>query len=324
MIKGEILQMDKKYSFGTVSERDMDMLFLNVFGTDKGFLQLFISKTDLPESDYEVKEIYLSKADKDGESDITVVIESEGKKIGILVEDKIDAIAMPRQPERYITRGEKGINNKEYEVFYSFITCPKKYYSNNEAAQKYPYHVMYEEIRDYLKEKTDPVYRIYYEEISQAIEKAKRPPKVEIDEKANLFFRGYKDYQEANYPELNLTTKRESNGYWAHYTTRFGIVYLYHKISDGKVDLTFNRAAKHIDKLSLVADWLKKNDIADATATVTGMAGAIRVIVPKLNMHIPFDENDEYDIEVCFKTISSLIEAVNVFGVASEVSDLKK
>jgi hypothetical protein len=41
-------------------------------------------------------------------------------------------------------------------------------------------------------------------------------------------------------------------------------------------------------------------------------------------MHIPFDENDEYDIEVCFKTISSLIEAVNVFGVASEVSDLKK
>jgi hypothetical protein len=39
---------------------------------------------------------------------------------------------------------------------------------------------------------------------------------------------------------------------------------------------------------------------------------------------IRVDETDEYDIEVCFKTISALIEAVNVFGVASEVSDLKK
>ena len=314
--------MDKVYNFGTVSERDMDMLFLNTFGTDKSFLQLFISKTDLPEAEYEVKEIYLSKADKDGESDITVVVESEGKKIGILVEDKIDAIAMPRQPERYIKRGENGIKNKDYEVYYSFIACPKKYYSNNEEAKKYPYCVMYEEIRDYLKEKNDPVYRIYYEEISQAIEKAKRPPRVEIDEKANYFFRGYKDYQEANYPELNLRTKRESNGYWAQYTTGFGAVYLLHKIIDGKVDLTFNKAAHNMDELSLVADWLRKHEIVNATATVTGKSGAIRVMVPKLNMHIPFDENDEYDIEVCFKTISALIDAVKIFRVASEVSNL--
>ena len=54
------------------------------------------------------------------------------------------------------------------------------------------------------------------------------------------------------------------------------------------------------------------------------MAGSLRVIVPKLNMEIPFEENDEYDIEVCFKTISDLIEAMNVFGVAGSVSDLLK
>ena len=48
------------------------------------------------------------------------------------------------------------------------------------------------------------------------------------------------------------------------------------------------------------------------------------VIVPKLNMEIPFEENDEYDIEVCFKTISDLIEAMNVFAVAESVSDLLK
>lgn len=312
-----------KCDFGTVSERDMDMLFMNAFLTDKGFLDLFLTKTDIPKADYDICEIYLSKADKDGESDITVIIGSSGDKYGILIEDKIDAIAMPEQPERYIKRGEKGVKNGDYEAFYSFIVCPEKYYKNNEAAQRYPFAVMYEEIRDRFKEKTEPSYSAYYQQISQAIEKAKKPPKVEIDENANRFFRKYKDYQEEKYPQLNLRTKRESNGYWAHYTTRFGSVYLYHKIGDGKVDLTFNKAAEHMDKLETVADWLRRHGIGSVGAVVTGKAGALRVVVPKLNMQIPFEVNDEYDIEVCFRTISELIEAVNVLSVACDISDLK-
>ena len=313
-----------KCDFGTISERDMDMLFLNAFSTDKGFLNLFIGKTDLPKDDYAVSAVYLSKADRDGESDITVIIEAYGIKYGLLVEDKIDAIAMPEQPERYIKRGNRGIKNKDYEKYYSFIVCPEKYFNNNDAAKKYPYAVMYEEIRDYFSKKTDISHTIYFQEISQAIDKAKRPPKVEINANANRFFRKYKDYQEENYPELNLTTKRDSNGYWAHYTTRFGLVYLYHKIEDGKVDLTFNRAANYLDKLEIVANWFRKHGIENVSAVKTGKAGALRVTVPKLNMQIPFEENDDYDIDVCFKTINELIEAVNVFSVANSISDLQK
>ena len=312
------------YDFGTVCERDMDMMFLNAFGIDKGFLQLFTDKTDLPKTDYKVCEIYLSKADKDGESDITVIIESSEGKYGLLIEDKIDAIDMPEQPERYIKRGERGVKHKDYDSFFSFIVCPEKYYKNNDAAKKYPYSVMYEEIRDYLEKKTEPPYVSYYQQICQAIEKAKKPPKVEINENANRFFRKYKDYQEEHYPLLNLTTKRNSNGYWAHYTTRFGVVYLYHKISDGKVDLTFNRASKHLDKLEIVAKWLNQHGFGNVRAVATGMAGTLRVTVPKLDMQIPFEQNDEYDIETCFKTINDMVEAANVFGAASEVSNLLK
>lgn len=313
-----------KYDFGTVSERDMDMLFLNAFATDKGFLELFIKNAKLPKGDYTVSEVYLSKADKDGESDITVIIESSGKKFGLLIEDKIDAIAMPQQPERYIKRGENGKKNKDYDEFYSFIVCPEKYLKNNDAAKKYPNKVKYEEIRDYFSKKSDPAHVVFFQEISQAIDKAKRPPKVEINANANRFFRKYKDYQEEHYPELNLTTKRDANGYWAHYATRFGLVFLYHKISDGNVDLTFNRAGKHLDKLETVANWFRKYGIANVSAVKTGMAGALRVTVPKLNMDIPFEENDDYDIEVCFKTINDLIEAVNVFGIAESISELVK
>ena len=70
--------------------------------------------------------------------------------MGILIEDKIDAIAMPEQPERYIKRGNKAIKNKEYDVFYSFIVCPKKYYDNNDAAKEYPFHILYGSLRSSL------------------------------------------------------------------------------------------------------------------------------------------------------------------------------
>ena len=313
-----------KYDFGTVSERDMDMLFLNAFGTDEAFLNLFIRKAGLPRAKYTVSEVYLSKADKDGESDITVIIQDSKDKYGILIEDKIDAIAMPRQAERYIERGNKGKANNEYKEFYSFIVCPEKYLKNNEEAKKYPYSLKYEEIRDYFSEKTDSVHAIYLQEINQAINKAKRPPKVEINENANSFFKKYKDYQEELYPELNLTTNRKSNGYWAHYTTRFGLVYLYHKIEDGKIDLTFNRAAGYLDKLEIIASWFRKHGIANVSAVKTGISGALRVTVPKLDMQIPFEDNDEYDIEVCFKTINDLIEAMNVFSVAESISEFQK
>ena len=93
-----------KYDFGTVLERDMDMMFLNAFGTDDSFLKLFTNKTKLPKANYKVKEVYLSKSDKDGESDITVIIEAKRVKYGLLIEDKIDAIDMPGQPERYYKR----------------------------------------------------------------------------------------------------------------------------------------------------------------------------------------------------------------------------
>lgn len=55
----------------------------------------------------------------------------------------------------------------------------------------------------------------------------------------------------------------------------------------------------------------------------TGMTGALRVIVPILNNQISFEENDRDEIEICFRTINKLIEAVNVFGVATGISDLK-
>ena len=313
-----------KCIFNGLSEHDMDMLFLQLFSTDSGFTSLFLDTASFNVDSFSIDSIELSKSDpKLGESDITVLLVADTKKIALLIEDKIDAIAMPEQADRYIKRGDKGVKKGEYDSYLSFIVCPQKYYDNNEEAHKYPHYITYEAILEYLRSKDSPAFSTYRQQLEQAIIKAKRPPKIEVDANANRFFRRYKDYQEENYPELNLTTKRDTNGYWAHYTTRFGTVYLYHKIEAGFIDLTFNKASGHIDELTLIAGWLRKHGFDSVSAVKTGKAGALRVIVPKLNNQIPFEENDKDEIETCFRTISRLIEAVNVFGVASGISDLK-
>lgn len=90
--------------FNDVSERDMDLLFLEELASSPKFLQIFLSKTPLKKA--VVCSTEQSKTDVQfGESDMTVIVEEDGDKYGLLIEDKIDAVAMPNQSGRYIERG---------------------------------------------------------------------------------------------------------------------------------------------------------------------------------------------------------------------------
>ena len=99
-------------NYSSVEERDMDTLFLELIGSDKDFLKIFIDKVEkIKGQSFEVQSIELSKSDNHGESDITVIIDGNGIKYGFLIEDKINAITMEEQCNRYTIRGEKGIKN---------------------------------------------------------------------------------------------------------------------------------------------------------------------------------------------------------------------
>ena len=85
----------------TLCERDMDLLFAESALTDSGFCRLLINKAGLDGQCFQIQRAELSKEDSElGESDITIVIEIDGVKYGLLIEDKIDAIAMPDQHGR--------------------------------------------------------------------------------------------------------------------------------------------------------------------------------------------------------------------------------
>ena len=136
-----------EHKFRDILEHDMDMLILEEFTCSNKFAKIFLNKVGIDNAI--VISTWQSKTDNElGESDMTVVFDCDGKKIALLIEDKIDAIAMPEQPSRYSLRGDKGIQDGDYDNYYVFIVAPRQYLDINEKAKEYPNRVSYEELKD--------------------------------------------------------------------------------------------------------------------------------------------------------------------------------
>ena len=112
------------------------------------FQELFLKKINC--QNYQVCKCLHSLSDENGESDITIILENDNRKIGLLIEDKINAIAMPKQYERYILRAEKQKYKGLFDNYYIFIIAPKSYIDSNTEAKKYDNKISYEEILDYI------------------------------------------------------------------------------------------------------------------------------------------------------------------------------
>ena len=303
----------------------MDLLFMESVVTDPGFLREVMNKTELHNCEFEVLDASLSVTDTAlGESDITIIAKAKDKQIAILIEDKIDAIAMPDQYQRYKKRGEKGVKAREYEEFYIFIFCPLKYYENNNEAKKYDYFFSYEDALIYFSQKTDPMSRIRAQRLDQAINKVKNSTETVINERANAFFYQYRLYQKNKYPELDMRTSETSNGWWPHYGTRLGKVYIYHKTQEGFVDLTFPNAASRIEVLEEVAPWMRAHGIANVFALKTGNAATLRIEVPKLKVEEDFECTNQIDLDACLDAVVVLSRFANMVEAIGSLSSLKK
>ncbi len=292
-----------------VQERDMDLLFMQSFSTDPGFADLFVSKTDLVGKPYQVISVELSKRDADlGESDITVILKSEGKKHALLIEDKIDAIDMPQQKERYTKRGEKSVRKREYDSFDVLIVCPEKYHESNAAAKGYDHFVSYEEIYAYFKT-ADSADSVRVQQMKHALQKAKKQSQVQIHDTAVKSFRQYADFQRKYYPSLDLRNRVQSgkvNGWWPHFAANAPSAYISHKTPDGQVDLKFSGKADRIDVLKKIAENLKDDGMENIMAVDTGKSCSLRINVPRIQMATPFEEWNMDDLRICFDAIEKL------------------
>ena len=279
--------------FSDVSEHDMDLLFLEEFVCSEAFLRIFTKTIGIENA--KVLSVHASKTHVSlGESDITVILESNDERIGLLIEDKIDANAMPNQAKRYDLRGQEGIAKGDYDRYFVFIIAPKSYLSNNEEAKKYPYKIAYERILSYFDSLNDLRSGFKIQQIQQAIEKQKKGYQVEIDQAVTDFWKQYSVLQKAKYRNIDLIYNKEikgTNALWPCFRTAIDRLYIYHKSDFGFVDLTFDGCGNRmIEVEQLLSDAVDNYAVEGYSVHKTGKSVAIRINVPVLDFHQSFDE----------------------------------
>ena len=287
-----------EFNIGNVYERDIDLYIINKFLNDSKFKELFLRKINC--QNYQVCKCLHSFSDEHGESDITIILENDNRKIGLLIEDKINAKAMPEQYKRYILRAEKQKHEGLFDNYYIFIIAPKSYIDSNTEAKKYDNKISYEEILDYISGD------VYGESlIKKAIEEKKKGYDVVENKAVTLFWEKYYDLVENKFSDLKLNRiegARGSDANWPIFSTQIKKVKILHKADRGFVDLTFRRVSQYYSEVyDIVKNVLKEN----MTLQKTGKSLAIRIVVPKIDFKKDFKEQEENVIK-CLEVVREL------------------
>jgi len=240
--------------FFNVSENDMDFLIMEEFVCDEGFRKIFTDKANIKSCT--VNSVYHSLSDSDGESDITFIVDVEGIKHGILIEDKINAVTMPKQSERYYERGEKGKQRGDYIDYRVLLVCPNEYWEQHQLDVNAQYEcvVFYEELRDYLGTKGDLRSEYKKEIIEHALHKKKKGYQLFADESVTNFWRNMMQFCEMNYPSLYMSydgQPKGSSSSWIYFKTSIEKMWVVYKSSPGEVVLEYHGANPNFSKENL-------------------------------------------------------------------------
>lgn len=308
------------HKFRDILEHDIDMLILEEFSCSESFCKIFLDKVEIKGA--KLLMTWQSKTDSElGESDITIIFERQGKKFALLIEDKIDAVAMPEQPSRYILRGDKGVSNGEYDYYYIFIVAPKQYLENNEKAQEYPNYVSYEEIKEYFERLNDSRSAFKLSQIDLAINKQKNGYQIIKNTAVTDFWQKYVEYSKKYFPNLDLAIHSDikpANGVWPHFRLNKVGTFIYHKSNMGYVDLTYNRQADKIDSISKFLVSIVGNYYEEGFKVVkTGKSCAIRIEVPIIAFSKPFEEQKNYVSEAL-----SAVDKLHNLSIRLEVAGI--
>ena len=88
-----------------LTESDIDLLLLEELAVSRDFLVWFCSQANV--QDAVLEEARRNVTDADRESDIVLWVRAGGRRVVVLVENKINAPEQERQDERYHVRGRR-------------------------------------------------------------------------------------------------------------------------------------------------------------------------------------------------------------------------
>ena len=294
--------------FDTTLERDMDLLIMEEFVSDRAFAKIFLDTVGIS-APYSIAAVIHSKTDAElGESDIVFVLELNGQKHALHIEDKIDAAAMPRQRDRYDLRAQKDIAKGQYDSYSVLMAAPSKYLAANSEAQKYEHQVTYEQMRAHFAARADLRSKYKLALIDRAIFEQKNGYQYVANPGVVRFCTAMAAYQKENYPGLPGGTV----AWWPGYPTLLRGAAIVFKANKGFCDLQFGHTLASELYLRVKDHLSQRMRVVQA-----GKSAAVRIVVSPIWFEAAFEENlDRVDealsaINELYELSMKLVEADN-------------
>lgn len=290
--------------FETIYERDVDLLLMNKFVYDDNFKYLFLEKKKY--KDYVVDSVIHSLSDVDGENDVTVILKKDNKKIGLFIEDKINAQLMSNQLERYDVRKNKYIKDKKLDDCFVFIVAPESYIKSLDNPSGYRI-ITYEDI--IKKGKCNS-----YEKrlLKDAINKKQKGYDPIEDKNITMFWDYFYDLIESEYSDLinNINIlrgkKRGSKAAWPIFNLHIKGVSIVYKSDRGFVDLELPSMSEYLYKVNEYLNQCIINWDSNELVT-TSKSLSIRRYVKNVDFSQPFDEQIK-DVREALERVRELKE----------------
>ena len=132
----------------SVRERDVDFLLVEEFLATPKFINYITETLNLPPCT-NIRKVERSINDFGvGETDVLVEYLNGSEKLGLLIENKLDALFQPRQAERYYERAKEYVDKKTYNETFVILVAPAQYI---ERQNEFSLCVSYEQLMEYFK-----------------------------------------------------------------------------------------------------------------------------------------------------------------------------
>jgi PD-(D/E)XK nuclease superfamily len=240
----------------SVAERDVDLLLMEEFHASDEFVAWFCNELGI--NGVSPAGAWHSLSDTDGESDLLLRVLKEGRRIGILIENKIAAPEQDLQAERYHLRGIKSREQGKLDDYLTVMCAPSRYLDALSPTTVYQNRVSYEQIAAWFS--TQPGRRAAWRHhiMLEAVEQGRRGYTMAVNAENTAFHRDYWEHIQKRHPRIYMARpkSRGSKSSWIIFKGHDFPkgVNMHHKLDQQVLELGFpGRSIEEV--LAAKSDW---------------------------------------------------------------------
>ncbi|WP_157981480.1 hypothetical protein [Cognatilysobacter tabacisoli] len=280
--------MNDRVQIAGVCERDIDLLLLEEFHASPGFRSWFLERAlQGAASSATYVGAKRSVTHSSGESDLEVsFVDAEGRRMRLMVENKVGAGLQPDQAARYRVRGASYVSSGSCEVFATVIVAPGRYFGETQGSKGFDARIAYEDLLDWYIKADELGERRNYKVslLRSAIAKGTLGYQPDLDDITSDFWHDYWKLARKHAPELEMPEPRSKPAgagfIWFRPPSLPKGMSICHKVNRGYVDLQFPAMGERLNELHARYEAQLEPDMQIVKAT---KSGAIRLIVPALD-----------------------------------------